>query len=112
MPRCEAFFVEDMLWREHHKKLEAKWDEEDKKPFVLKHPIDWENVKYAKDEAINKKYTVKQVGEDKIEVTEFRVKHIMSVKSVVTWWNLYDKKGNLVSNASDYNTEEDDEYEI
>jgi len=112
LPRCEAFFVEDMLWREHHKKLEAKWDEEDKKPFVLKHPIDWANVKYAKDEAINKKYTVKQVGEDKLEVTEFRIKHIMSVKTVVTWWNLYDKKGNVVSKASDYKTEEDDEYEI
>ena len=112
LPRCEAAFVEDMLMRKYHKKLFAKWDEEDKKPFVLKHPIDWANVKYAKDEAINKKYTVRQVGKDKLEVTEFRVKHIMPVKDVVTWWNLYDKKGNLVSKASDYNTEEDDEYEI
>ena len=111
LPRSEAAFVEDMLMRKYHKKLFAKWNEEDKKPFVLKHPIDWANVKYAKDEAINKKYTVRQVGKDKLEVTEFRVKHIMPVKDVVTWWNLYDKKGNLVSIASDYETEED-EYEI
>ena len=91
-----------MLMHEHLKKL----DEENKKPFVLKHPIDWANVKYAKYEKQRKKYFVRQIGEDTIEVTAFRCKYILSVEDVVTWWNLYDKKGNLVSKASDYETEE------
>ena len=102
LPRCEAAFVEDMLRCEHLKKL----DEADNKPFVLKHSIDWANVKYAKYEKQRKKYFVRQIGEDTIEVTAFRCKYILSVEDVVTWWNLYDKKGNLVSKASDYETEE------
>ena len=109
LPRCEAAFVEKMLRCEYLKKLHAKWDEEDKKPFVLKHPIDWVNVKYAKRENRKKKYAVRKVEENKIEVTKFRVKHIMSVKDVVTSWNLYDKEGNLISKASDYETNEDED---
>lgn len=109
LARCQAAFMEYKQEKEVRDKQEEL---EEEKPFVLKHPIDWANVKYARNGDANylsKKYGIKKVGEDKIEVQEFRLKHILPVEFVITCFDLYDKKGNLISRASDY---EDEEYEI
>lgn len=106
LPRCEAFFGEELLRQEEMKKLFAKWDEKDKKPFVLKHPIDWEQVQYGKDGKDWQKCPVKKIGDDEIEVCCFRNRHVFSVESVVSRFDLYDKKGHLLSKVSDYEEEE------
>lgn len=102
LARCQAAFMEYKQEKEEQA-LRSKQEEfEEEKPFVLKHPIDWEQVKYGRDGKDWQKCPIKKIGEDEIEVRCFRNKHIFSVKCVVLWLDLYDKKNRLISKAADY----------
>lgn len=102
LPRCEAAFVEYQIESARQQALYEKWEKEDQKPFQLKQPINWANVKYAKQGKQYKKYVVKFLSNDEIEITEFRTKYRLPVKDVVSLFDLYDNKGRLVSRAVDY----------
>ena len=109
LPRCEAAFVEYQIERARQQALYAQLEQEDKKPFQPKRPINWANVKYAKQGKKYKKYAVTYLSNGEIEITEFRIKYRLPVKDVVNLFDLYDNKGRLVSQAKEYR---EDEYEI
>ncbi|MDD7578297.1 MAG: hypothetical protein PUK24_01980 [Elusimicrobia bacterium] len=109
LPRCEAAFVEYQIERARQQALYAQLEQEDQKPFQPKHPINWANVKYAKQGKKYKKYAVKFLSNGDIEITEFRTKYRLPVKDVASLFDLYDNKGRLVSQAEEYREEE---YEI
>ena len=109
LPRCEAAFVEYQIERARQQALYAQLEQEDKKPFQPKRPINWANVKYAKQGKKYKKYAVKFLSNGDIEITEFRTKYRLPVKDVASLFDLYDNKGRLVSQAEEYREEE---YEI
>lgn len=106
LPRCEAAFVEHQIESARQQALYEKWEKEDQKPFQPKHPINWANVKYAKQGKKYKKYAVKFLSNCEIEITEFRTKYRFPVKDVVALFDLYDNKGRLVSQAEEYREEE------
>ena len=109
LPRCEAAFVEYQIERARQQALYAQLEQEDKKPFQPKRPINWANVKYAKQGKKYTKYAVTYSSNGEIEITEFRIKYRLPVKDVVNLFDLYDNKGRLVSQAKEYR---EDEYEI
>lgn len=102
LPRCEAAFVEYQIESARQQALYEKWEKEDQKSFQLKHPINWANVKYAKQGKQYKKYAVRFLSNGDAEITEFRTKYRLPVKDVVSLFDLYDNKGRLVSRAVDY----------
>ena len=104
--RCEAAFVEHQIESARQQALYAQWEQDDKKPFQPKHPINWANVKYAKQGKKYKKYAVKFLSGGEIEITEFRTKYKLPVKDVASLFDLYDNKGRLVSQAKEYREEE------
>lgn len=106
LPRCEAAFVEYQIERARQQALYAQLEQEDKKPFQPKRPINWANVKYAKQWKKYKKYAVTYLSNGEIEITEFRIKYRLPVKDVVNLFDLYDNKGRLVSQAKEYREEE------
>ena len=103
LPRCEAAFVEYQIERARQQALYAQLEQEDKKPFQPKRPINWANVKYAKQGKKYKKYAVTYLSNGEIEITEFRIKYRLPVKDVVNLFDLYDNK------AKEYR---ENEYEI
>lgn len=109
LPRCEAAFVEHQIESARQQALYEKWAKEDKKPFQPKHPINWANVKYAKQGKKYKKYAVQCLSNGDIEITEYRYKYRLPAKDVAGLFDLYDNKGRLVSQAKEYREEE---YEI
>lgn len=106
LPRCEAAFVEYQIERARQQALYAQLEQEDKKPFQPKRPINWANVKYAKQGKKYKKYAVTYLSNGEIEITEFRIKYRLPVKDVVNLFDLYDNKGRLVSQAKEYREKE------
>ena len=106
MHRCVAAFVERQIASARQQALYEKWEKEDKKPFQPKHPINWANVKHAKQGKKYNQYAVKFLSNGDIEITEFRTKYRLPVKDVASLFDLYDNKGRLVSQAKEYREEE------
>ena len=102
LARCQAAFMEYKQEKEAQALRNKQKELEEEKPFVLKHPIDWKQVKYGRDGKDWQKCPIKKIGDDEIEVRCFRNKHIFSMKCVVLWLDLYDKHGNCLSRANDY----------
>lgn len=99
--RCEAAFVEHQIESARQQALYEKWEKEDQKPFQPKYPINWANVKYAKQGKKYKKYAVQCLSNGDIEITEFRTKYRLPVQDVAGLFDLYDNKGRLVSQAKE-----------
>ncbi len=97
-----AFILPGFYSCARQKALYEKWEKEWEKPFQPKHPINWANVKYAKQGKKYKKYAVQCVSASEIEITQYRYKYRLPAKDVAGLFDLYDNKGRLVSRAEDY----------
>lgn len=99
--RCKQAYKD---YQQERKELAAKfkeWDRKAKGPFIFKTEIDWASIVKGVDYE-GRKYKLRLLDTDEIEVCGFRRSCVVSKEDIVSWLNLYDKQGVLLSSYRDY----------
>lgn len=98
--RCQAAFMVHKEEIEEYKKLEEEWAKEEEKPFVLDPNIPWHTMAKAKDWR-GCTLKLQMIDDKKVKVIGVRKSEIDSLENIITYCDIYDKHGKLLSKAQD-----------
>lgn len=98
--RCQAAFMARKEEIEEYKKLEEEWAKEEEKPFVLDPNIPWHTMAKMKD-CRGRTLKLQMIDDNKVKVIGVRKSEIDSLENIITYCDIYDKHGNLLSKVQD-----------